>query len=161
VCHSRHRHHYRRHVSTAIREVANRVERDPDVRVGDADRERAASLLREHAAHGRLAMEELEERVAQAYAAKTAGDLTPLTRDLPPIRLPEDERAEHRADVRDFVSHLTTYLVVILLLVGIWAASGADGHFWPIWPALGWGIGLFSHASSLRPKQRRTQFRNA
>ncbi|MBA3437053.1 MAG: XRE family transcriptional regulator, partial [Thermoleophilaceae bacterium] len=27
------------------------------------------------------------------------------------------------------------------LLVAIWALTG-EGYFWPVWPALGWGIGL-------------------
>jgi class 3 adenylate cyclase len=30
------------------------------------------------------------------------------------------------------------------MLIGIWAASGG-GYFWPIWPILGWGIGLGCH----------------
>jgi len=34
------------------------------------------------------------------------------------------------------------------MLVGIWAASGG-GYFWPIWPILGWGIGLGCHAAPL------------
>ena len=32
------------------------------------------------------------------------------------------------------------------LLVVIWALTGA-GYFWPIWPMLGWGIGVLSHAA--------------
>jgi len=42
---------------------------------------------------------------------------------------------------RDFRNHLATYLIVNSLLVAIWATTGA-GYFWPIWPILGWGIGL-------------------
>jgi class 3 adenylate cyclase len=49
--------------------------------------------------------------------------------------------------------HLTTYLLVNLMLVGIWAASGA-GYFWPIWPILGWGIGLGCHAAPLLAGRR-------
>ena len=44
--------------------------------------------------------------------------------------------------------HATIYLVVNVLLVGIWAASGG-GYFWPIWSILGWGIGLGCHAAPL------------
>ena len=47
-----------------------------------------------------------------------------------------------------FKTHLTLYLLVNVLLIGIWAASGA-GYFWPIWPILGWGIGLAAHAAPL------------
>lgn len=55
----------------------------PDLRISDADREQVAERLRHAAGEGRLTMEELDERVEQAYAARTAADLVPLTVDLP------------------------------------------------------------------------------
>jgi Domain of unknown function (DUF1707)/Cell wall-active antibiotics response 4TMS YvqF len=55
----------------------------PDLRVSDADRERVAERLREAAGAGRLTVDELDERVERAYAARTAGELTTLTADLP------------------------------------------------------------------------------
>ena len=55
----------------------------PDLRVSDADRERVAERLREAAGEGRLTVEELDERVEAAYAARTAGELTEVTADLP------------------------------------------------------------------------------
>lgn len=54
-----------------------------ELRVSDADRERIAELLRDAYAEGRLDAEEHAERIGAAYAAKTFGDLAPLTRDLP------------------------------------------------------------------------------
>jgi eukaryotic-like serine/threonine-protein kinase len=45
-------------------------------------------------------------------------------------------------------THLTLYVLVNLFLIGIWAASGA-GYFWPIWPILGWGIGVAAHAAPM------------
>lgn len=56
---------------------------DPDMRAGDADRERLVEQLREHHAAGRLTLEEFDERMTKAYAAKTYGELRTLTRDLP------------------------------------------------------------------------------
>src|SRR5438045_3915522 len=56
---------------------------DPGMRAGDVDRERVVTLLREHHAAGRLTLDEFEERMRQAYDAKTFGDLAALTRDLP------------------------------------------------------------------------------
>ena len=53
------------------------------MRVSDSDRERAADVLREAAGHGRITMDELDERLELAYAAKTYADLTAVTRDLP------------------------------------------------------------------------------
>lgn len=55
-----------------------------EMRVGDADREATAAELREHYASGRLTLEELNERLDQALAAKTRADLTACMRDLPP-----------------------------------------------------------------------------
>jgi class 3 adenylate cyclase len=52
--------------------------------------------------------------------------------------------------------HATFYVLVNLLLVGIWAASGG-GYFWPIWPILGWGIGLAGHAAPLIGRGGRPQ----
>ena len=54
-----------------------------NVRVGDADREAVAAQLREHYADGRLTLEELNERLDQAFAAKTKADLNTVMRDLP------------------------------------------------------------------------------
>jgi Domain of unknown function (DUF1707) len=54
-----------------------------NVRVGDADREATAAELREHYASGRLTLDELNERLDQAFAAKTRADLNAVMRDLP------------------------------------------------------------------------------
>ena len=45
-------------------------------------------------------------------------------------------------------THLTIYLLVNVFLIGIWAASGG-GYFWPVWPILGWGIGVAVHSAPL------------
>jgi len=47
-----------------------------------------------------------------------------------------------------FRIHLTVYVVVNVMLIGIWAASGG-GYFWPVWPILGWGIAVGCHAAPL------------
>lgn len=53
------------------------------LRASDADREHVAEILRQAAGDGRLTLEELDERLDQAYAAKTYAELEPVTRDLP------------------------------------------------------------------------------
>ena len=45
---------------------------------------------------------------------------------------------------REFHAHLFAYVLVNAFLVAIWAVTSA-GFFWPIFPILGWGIGLFFH----------------
>jgi Flp pilus assembly protein TadB len=117
---------------------------DPRIRASDADRDRVAEALREHHAMGRLTMQEFEERLDRAYAAKTLGDLDELTADLPAIDLyqlpiPADRRTAPavpgqlpgrlspvwRAVWASWAS-LSLVLVVVWLLVG---------PGWFLWPA--------------------------
>ncbi len=58
------------------------------------------------------------------------------------------QRAVHRLRKKaEFRSHLTSYVLVNAALVVIWAlTSGAGSYFWPIWPILGWGVGIGFHA---------------
>jgi hypothetical protein len=60
----------------------------PELRISDTDRDRAAEVLREAHAHGRITVDELDERLTSVYAAKTEADLVPVTRDLPATRGP-------------------------------------------------------------------------
>ena len=57
----------------------------PSLRIGDAERESVAAELREHFAHGRLTLEEFNERLDAVFAAKTQRDLSRLTSDLPHV----------------------------------------------------------------------------
>jgi hypothetical protein len=61
------------------------VVESPHVRVDTDERERAASALHAHYIAGRLNSAELDDRIAQAYAARTRGDLATLLDDLPTI----------------------------------------------------------------------------
>ncbi len=45
---------------------------------------------------------------------------------------------------REFRRHLLVYCLVNVVLIVVWAVSGA-GYFWPIWVIGGWGIGLVLH----------------
>src|SRR5215475_10398046 len=53
------------------------------VRIGDAEREKVATSLREHYARGRLTLEEFQQRLDAAFAAKTDTDLAKISADLP------------------------------------------------------------------------------
>ena len=68
----------------------------PALRASDADRERAVELLRDHAAEGRLTLEELADRVSTAYRARTGDELERLTRDLPAERARSSRRRPTR-----------------------------------------------------------------
>jgi DUF1707 SHOCT-like domain len=54
-----------------------------DMRVGDADRDAAATRLREHFAAGRLTLEEFQDRLRAVFAATTRQELGRVTADLP------------------------------------------------------------------------------
>jgi hypothetical protein len=55
------------------------------MRASDAEREAIAAQLREHYASGRLTLEELNDRLDAAFAAKTHGGLRALMTDLPSL----------------------------------------------------------------------------
>jgi hypothetical protein len=55
----------------------------PQVRASDADRDAVVERLRTAAGEGRLALDELADRLDGALAAVTTADLEPLTADLP------------------------------------------------------------------------------
>ncbi|WP_031467016.1 DUF1707 SHOCT-like domain-containing protein [Sciscionella sediminilitoris] len=58
--------------------------REPNgMRASDADREKVAQALHKAMADGRIDVSELDERLATVYKAKTIGELTPVTADLP------------------------------------------------------------------------------
>jgi hypothetical protein len=57
-------------------------------------------------------------------------------------------------DKRDFRTHVVSYVVVNLFLVGVWAVSGG-GYFWPGWVMAGWGIGLVLHGWQTYRGERR------
>lgn len=66
------------------------------------------------------------------------------------------DRAERRVkELKDFYSHLTTYILVCTLLVIIdLAASGSGqdtflGLTWAYWPIFGWGVAVLFHAVSV------------
>ena len=69
---------------------------DDSSRVSDADRDRAAALLRDHFAAGRLTRAELDDRLTVALRAATSGDLRRALTSLPEPTpaLPQDRSLE-------------------------------------------------------------------
>jgi hypothetical protein len=130
----------------------------PALRASDAERERTATLLRDHAASGRLTPEELDERLDVAYAARTVGDLDALVRDLPAdADAPRSARRPARSAQREAARGRLLHAIGVAVLVSaaataIWLATGADGAFWPKWLILIAGIRVaFSAWSELGP----------
>lgn len=120
-----------------------------DLRASDAERERTATLLRDHAGAGRLTPEELDERLDGAYGARTVGELAALTRDLPATAdaRRSGSRSRRRALDRPGARERALHAIGLMVLVNvacnvIWLATGADGSWWPKWVLLGTGLRL-------------------
>lgn len=118
-------------------------ERPLELRAGDADRETVAQRLRAAHADGRLDVSEVEERLTAAYAAKTLGDLEPLTADLPPDEAGYRAGAEARPRSRSRLRPFREWASVAVILNAIWLitclAAGELLFYWPMFPLGIWG----------------------
>ncbi len=138
------------------------------MRAADSDRERVAEQLRSAHAEGRLALSEYDERVQQAWAARTYGELEVLTADLPQARSPaapvtHDEvrsaggqqhhgRREHAA--------VAAWAGVSAINLAIWAIVSLTTlswvYPWWIWVAGPWGAMLLAGRLSRRGDRGRS-----
>ncbi len=138
----------------------------PGVRVGDREREKVISRLGQAFTQGYLSIPDYEARLDQAFEAKTAGALHQALSDLPVGRIVRDDPQRHAARAaaarRGVRIHLAAYLAASLLMIGIWlavAVSVGAWYFWPVWPILGMGIGVVSHAVPVHNYMRSKGFR--
>jgi hypothetical protein len=117
-------------------------------RIGDAERERAATALSEHFAAGRLDRSEFDVRLDAAYAALTSADLQPLFADLPgPTPLPASVTPRDSRGRRPRAVFFVPPILPILLLIGI-VTIATDGRFpFFIFPLL-WLTGAFRRRRS-------------
>jgi hypothetical protein len=76
-------------------------------RASDAEREQAVATLRDASAEGRLTLEELADRTAVAYRARTHVELEALTADLPAASTAVAPPAERRAWVLALFAPMT------------------------------------------------------
>jgi hypothetical protein len=56
-----------------------------------------------------------------------------------------EQAIEQLKKKRDFRAHVFIYLAVNAMLVVVWVVIGR-GFFWPIFPILGWGVGVAANA---------------
>jgi adenylate cyclase len=79
--------------------------------------------------------------VGQQPQAQPAPSATSTGRPAPSLASDHQAAIERIRARRGFGVHATAYVAVNLLLIVIWALTGR-GEFWPIWPILGWSVGL-------------------
>jgi hypothetical protein len=126
------------------------------MRAADSDRERVADQLRSAHAEGRLDLTEYDERVQQAWAAWTYGELEALTTDLPqaqsaaaPVVPGEGQpsgRQQHH--VRGGRAAVAAWASASAINLAIWAIVSLTTlswvYPWWIWVAGPWGAMLLA-----------------
>jgi len=141
---------------------------DPSERAGDADRERVAERLRIALEEGRLNLLEYDDRLRDAFAAKTYAELDTLLADLPATAPPLQSQlvpatpnalapttSRWRAGYDGRYPDATRRWVVemwddwagaVAICIAIWAVisllAGDWIYFWPGWVAGPWGAVL-------------------
>ena len=103
-----------------------------DLRVSDADRERAQSELSKAFRVGRITADEFDQRSGQALRARTGKELTALLADLPldgppAIRATVAEPANHAFAVRGVMG--ASALTATLLFAKTVSLAVSPGHF--------------------------------
>lgn len=139
---------------------------DRKIRASDADRDAAATSLREHMVAGRLSADEFGERLDKAYAATNLGDLDDILADLPKVDLarPGDRSLMRAAPGSPPVGRgglagpaggrfpatwrgpLGSWLAISLVLVAIWVVSQVPGLPWFLWVILPLGALMLGRA---------------
>jgi len=132
------------------------AQRREDLRAADKDRESVAEQLRHALDEGRLTLSEYDERLQQAYAARTYGDLDGILHDLPgvvpvaasqvvPVGATQPARsAPRRRRIPPWLAPMWgSWLTTTLVIMVIWVATGAH-YFWPIWVFGPWGAVLLA-----------------
>jgi hypothetical protein len=128
------------------KEVSRRPDQMANMRAADADRHHIADQLKAALDEGRLSLGEYDERVRDAYAARTYEELLALVSDLPkPGLSAADVNAQRDAELRREARRMPMALMVLWTIWGsvtvvnvvIWALVAAtvagDVYMWPIW----------------------------
>ena len=123
--------------------------RPEDVRISDADRQRAARHLQWAQGEGLLDLQEYDERTAALWTTKTRGELARLLRDLPapppaataPARRGVFAPTGGGTAMRVLTIIFSAMLVINVLAWGIVSATTGDAEYpWFLWTALPLGV---------------------
>jgi hypothetical protein len=147
----------------------------PELRVSDADRQQVVDRLRDETANGRLTLDEFDERVGDAFAARTRSELEHVLRELPAVWTPPNEPATRvdtlapvgpagpmgPLDEMDLPPQLEArarrryraavrneaagFIAANATCITVWAMTGAH-YFWPAWVLMGTGVGFAKRA---------------
>ncbi|MEI4271683.1 DUF1707 domain-containing protein [Klenkia sp. LSe6-5] len=124
-----------------------------ELRAADTDRTAVAEVLGRALHEGRLTVEEYDERLAAAYAARTHADLAVLTADLPAPPAEGSGEDCGGCDGEKLRHEWRNYLMTALLVWTIYVASSLAGGFhypWPVWVVGPWGAVLLARTLTTR-----------
>jgi class 3 adenylate cyclase len=127
----------------------------------DADRDRAAAVLRVAAGRGAIDIEELDQRLGDVFRARTIGQLASVTWDLdhapPASAAGPGGRPGRHSPFRSsgFRAHFAAWALTNGFLTGIYVLTTPFGFPWPFFPAGGWGIGLGMHGFAASEAERK------
>jgi hypothetical protein len=123
------------------------------------DRQFVADRLQAALNEGRIDLSEYDDRLKQAYAARTYGELDTLLHDLPTVAPPERSQVTpaspsqpvaggppfHRQQIPVWLQATWgSWLTASLVCFVIWLATGSHGYPWPVWVAGPWGAVLLA-----------------
>jgi hypothetical protein len=139
-------------------DAAGRVWPRPELRAGTADRQRVVDELQRHYVDGRLTADELGDRVSQATAARTFGELQAVLADLPPLDgfgapSAPDRPARPTWPTSEWGLPVGVVMALLAVLLVVWlvATLGLHMGFVPIWPLFIWGV-FFIGRPGRRPR---------
>lgn len=134
------------------------ADRRENLRAADVDRQFVAERLKAAVDEGRLSLGEYDDRLKDAYAARTYGDLDVILSDLPgfhpvdsgamapvsgyaagPADVPLDAKEQFRRQPNWLLGIWSGWLIAVTVNVVIWAlvsiSNGEAVYFWPMWVA--------------------------
>ena len=80
-----------------------------------------------------------------------------ITEDAEREQVLRDKAVRQLKKKRDFRGHLLVYILVNTFLVVIWLLTDPNGFFWPVFPIVGWGIGVIMNAWDVYGRQEITE----
>jgi len=135
------------------------MSRNGHLRASDADRDRVAEMLRTAATEGRIATDELDERLGATLSARTYADLEAVVVDLPWSSHPAQRRTG--SPVRSIALVAIALAVVLPLIMAVVTVFTSIFAVWMLWAVVGWWF--FGHRHHHRhrryggPRQARRQ----
>ena len=132
------------------------------MRAADADRQRVADQLQAALGEGRLELTEYDERLQEAYTARTYGDLDRLLADLPgaepvtlpvvPTPVPVAQKPAEKATEAWLRHTWGSWGNAVALCTVIWLVTVIVSqeliYYWPVWVAGPWGLVLLLRTAS-------------